>query len=55
MGDEVIDSYETRRLFQRFIMVSWTGGSHRFDDMESALEDIALYSNRCSFVSQDNF
>jgi predicted esterase YcpF (UPF0227 family) len=55
MGDEVIDSYETRRLFQRFIMVSWTGGSHRFDDMESALKDIALYSNRCSFVSQDNF
>ena len=55
MGDEVIDSFETRRLFEGFPIVHWATGSHRFDHMEDALEDIALYCNRCSFVSQDNF
>jgi predicted esterase YcpF (UPF0227 family) len=55
MGDEVIDSFETLRLFKGFPTVHWLTGSHRFDHMKDALEDISLYSNRCSFVSQDNF
>lgn len=48
MGDEVIDSFETREALYGFPMVHYAGGSHRFEHMEDALEDISEYVNHCS-------
>lgn len=48
MGDEVIDSFETRQTLTGFPMVHYAGGSHRFDHMEDALEEIVKYVNHCS-------
>ncbi len=55
MGDEVIDSFETRRLFEGFPMVHYAGGSHRFDHMKDALEEIVKYVNHCLFVEHMDF
>jgi uncharacterized protein len=54
MGDEVIDSYESMKLFEGFPMMCWVGGSHRFEHAEDAIEHIRQYANRCSFVEQLN-
>ena len=55
MGDEVIDSFETRRLFEGFPMVCYVDGSHRFDHMKSALEEITEYVNYSLFVDHMDF
>lgn len=54
MGDEVIDSKETQSDLSNFPMTVYQNGSHRFDHIESALEDISSYVNRCNFVDQLN-
>lgn len=48
MGDEVIDSFETRQTLTGFPMVHYAGGSHRFDHIEDAIEEIIKYVNHCS-------
>jgi predicted esterase YcpF (UPF0227 family) len=50
MGDEVINSSDTRNFLDGFPMVHWAGGSHRFDHMNDALEHIKKYSNHCSYI-----
>lgn len=50
MGDEVIDSFETRKVLEGFPMVHWAEGSHRFEHMEDALTDIKSYVNHCSYA-----
>lgn len=51
MGDDVIDSYETKELFHNFPMQCWEGGSHRFDHMDDAIQHIKEYLNVCHAVS----
>lgn len=50
MGDEVIDSFETRQALAGFPMVHYAGGSHRFDHIKDAIDDIQTYVNHCSYV-----
>ena len=50
MGDEVINSFETRENLTGFPMIEWVGGSHRFDHMNDALQHIKQYLNHCSYV-----
>ena len=50
MGDEVINSHVTQEIFEGFPMSFWSGGSHRFDHMNEAVEHISEYVNYCSFV-----
>lgn len=54
MGDEVIDSFETREALEGFPMIHYAEGSHRFDHMHDALEEINKYLNHCSYVEQAN-
>lgn len=54
MGDTVIDSSKTRELFNGFPVIHWSGGSHRFEHMQLALEAIQKYISHCSFVEQLN-
>lgn len=51
MGDEVIDSSKTFNVFERFPIVTWQNGSHRFDHMAQAIPAIQQYVNHCSLVS----
>jgi uncharacterized protein len=50
MGDEVIDSFQTREDLKDFPMACWEGGSHRFEHTNEALDDIRNYINHCSYV-----
>lgn len=50
MGDEVIDSHTTQKLLEDFPMTCFKGGSHRFDHMEAALDEIERYVNHCLYV-----
>lgn len=54
MGDEVIDSWETRQTLAGFPMVHFADGNHRFAHMRDALNDIRQYMNHCSYVSDLN-
>ena len=54
MGDDVIDSFETREALEGFPMVHYAGGSHRFDHMEDAIDEIKNYVNRCSILYLSN-
>jgi uncharacterized protein len=54
MGDEIIDSYKSMKLFDGFPMMCWVGGSHRFEHAEDAIEHIRQYVNRCTFAEQSN-
>jgi len=50
MGDEVIDSFQTRKDLEAFPMACWEGGSHRFEHNNEALDNIQNYVNHCSYV-----
>jgi len=54
MGDDVIDSFKTRELFEGFPMVHYADGSHRFDHIEDALDEINKYVNYYAFVEHTN-
>ncbi|WP_416397131.1 YqiA/YcfP family alpha/beta fold hydrolase [Allohahella sp. A8] len=50
-GDEVLDSAQTTSLCKpRFEVVSFPGGSHRFDHMEASLPVIDAFFHRASLV-----
>jgi predicted esterase YcpF (UPF0227 family) len=54
MGDELLDSYETRETLKDVVSPSslyYPGGSHRFDHIDIALPSIQSYLNNCSYVS----
>ncbi|MRH77641.1 hypothetical protein GH984_02870 [Spiribacter sp. C176] len=50
MGDEVIDSHTTQNLLESYPMTCFEGGSHRFEHMEEAIDDIEHYVNHCSYI-----
>lgn len=54
MGDEVIDSWETRETLAGFPMVHFAEGNHRFAHMQDSLDEIRQYMNHCSYVSDLN-
>lgn len=54
MADEVIDSFETREVLAGFPMVHWAEGSHRFDHMADAIEEIRQYVNHSSYVDHND-
>jgi len=54
MGDEVIDAYATRRALEGCPMVCWDGGSHRFEHMGEAINEIEVYANHCSLMGLTN-
>jgi uncharacterized protein len=45
-GDEVLDPYETHKLFADFNPILFKGGSHRFEHMPEALPHIEKFLNR---------
>jgi predicted esterase YcpF (UPF0227 family) len=54
MGDELLDSYETRETLKDIVSPSsiyYSGGSHRFDHIDDALPAIQSYLNNCVYVS----
>jgi hypothetical protein len=54
MGDELLDSYETRETLKDIVSPSsiyYPGGSHRFDHIDIALPSIQSYLNNCSYIS----
>ena len=52
MEDKVINSFETRKVLAGFPMVHWAGGSHRFDHMSDAIQEINQYVNHCSYIDR---
>ena len=44
-GDEVLDPYETQKLFADFNPILFKGGSHRFEHMPEALPHIEKFLN----------
>jgi predicted esterase YcpF (UPF0227 family) len=50
MGDEVIGSSGTALVLKEFTVKCFQGGSHRFDHMDEALDDIRNYVNHCDYV-----
>jgi len=52
MEDEVINSFETRKVLAGFPMIHWAGGSHRFDHMSDAIQEINSYTNHCSYANR---
>lgn len=55
MGDGVIDPKETQeRLSNQFEVVSYPGGSHRFDHMEQSLDLIQKFQNKGLDTSSPN-
>ena len=44
-GDEVLDPYETQKLFADFNPILFKSGSHRFEHMQDALPKIRKFLN----------
>lgn len=50
-GDEVLNSFHTQRVLTDYNkVVVYPGGSHRFDHMEEALEEIKEHMERSNFI-----
>jgi len=45
-GDEVLNPYETQKLFADYGPILFKGGSHRFEHMQEALPHIEKFLNR---------
>ena len=52
MEDKVINSFETRKVLAGFPMIHWAGGSHRFEHMSDAIQEINSYTNHCSYANR---
>ena len=52
MEYEVINSFETKKVLAGFPMIHWAGGSHRFDHMSDAIQEINSYTNHCSYANR---
>jgi predicted esterase YcpF (UPF0227 family) len=56
LGDDVIDARISSEILrkEKFIVVEYQGGSHGFEHIEKALEEIKIYLIYCSFVKKLN-
>ena len=53
-NDAILDSSTTQKVLSSLPNVFFTGGSHRFNHTNQALQHISAYISRCSFVEQMN-
>jgi len=53
-GDTLFDSQRTKEHLDRFEVIMYDGGSHRFQHIKEASKNIEEYINICSYVTNMN-